>query len=115
MKAINLALRFLLELASIAGLAIWGWRAGGTGLPAVALAIAAPAVLVVIWGILLAPKATTSPLPIRWRTLAGGIVMLVVAGFVAVAGEPFAAGVLGALVVINTAALFVLGAADQRL
>jgi hypothetical protein len=115
MKGINLALRFLLELASIAGLAIWGWRAGGGGPISWVLAIGAPAVLVIAWGLFLAPKSATSPLSIRSRTLVGGVVMLVVAGFVAMAGEPVAAGVLAVLVVGNTAALFATGAADQRL
>jgi hypothetical protein len=51
MKAANLALRFLLELAALAALAYWGW--GVTW----ALAIAAPATWIVLWATFGSPKA----------------------------------------------------------
>ena len=42
MSPANLALRFLLELALLAALGLWGARAGATGLLSAILAFAAP-------------------------------------------------------------------------
>jgi hypothetical protein len=50
-KPANLALRFFLELAALAALAYWGW--GVTWV----LAIAAPAVWIVLWSTFGSPKA----------------------------------------------------------
>jgi hypothetical protein len=66
-RAANDILRFVLELASLAGLAIWGWETGPAGANVV-LAIAAPLVAAALWGAFVAPKA---PRPTRdpWRLL----------------------------------------------
>jgi hypothetical protein len=53
MTAINEAVAFVLELAALAALAVWGAHVGG-----VAPAIAAPLVAAVFWGLLIAPKAS---------------------------------------------------------
>jgi hypothetical protein len=45
MNPLDLALRFLLELAALAGLAAWGWRLGG-----VAAAVGLPLVAAAAWG-----------------------------------------------------------------
>ena len=57
MKAANLGLRFLLELAALAALAYWGWGVSWV------LAIAAPAAWVALWATFGSPKAkvTLSP------------------------------------------------------
>jgi len=67
LRAANDVLRFALELASLAGLAVWGWGTGPTGLNVV-LAIAAPLAAAALWGAFVAPKA---PRPTRdpWRLL----------------------------------------------
>jgi hypothetical protein len=57
---VNAFLRFALELAALAALAIWGWRTGG-----LALAIALPLVAAIAWGAFVAPKA-------RWYLPLGG-------------------------------------------
>jgi hypothetical protein len=64
-RAANDVLRFALELASLAGLALWGWRTGPTGV-SVVLAIVAPLAAAALWGAFVAPKA---PRPTRdpWR------------------------------------------------
>jgi len=64
LRAANDVLRFALELASLAGLAVWGWGTGPTGLNVV-LAIAAPLAAAALWGAFVAPKAprpTSDPL-----------------------------------------------------
>jgi hypothetical protein len=64
-RAANLALKFLLELAAIAALAYWGATAAD-GVPAVALAVGAPALFIVLWGRFAAPRAAHR-LPARSR------------------------------------------------
>jgi hypothetical protein len=56
MEAANLALRFVLELCALAALGYWGWQAGGSTAPSVALAVAAPLAAAVLWGCFVAPK-----------------------------------------------------------
>ncbi|HET7571667.1 MAG TPA: DUF2568 domain-containing protein [Gaiellaceae bacterium] len=52
LRAANLGLRFLLELALLAGVGSWGWEeTGWWGAAALPLAFAA------IWGVFLSPKA----------------------------------------------------------
>jgi hypothetical protein len=55
--AVNLALRFCLELAALAGLAWWGAQAGSSTALHVVLAIVAPLAAAVAWGLFVAPKA----------------------------------------------------------
>ncbi len=113
MAAFALALRFALELNAIAAVGIWGFRAGGGGVTGAAYAGAAIVVLIGNWAWFIAPKSTRSPLPMRWRTLAGAALMLLTAGLLAIAGEPVVAAGFAVIVVVDTAALFALGAADQ--
>ncbi len=56
LKAINLAVKFLLELAAFAALAWWGGTVGH-GAVSVLVAVAAPLVAVVLWGMWAAPRA----------------------------------------------------------
>ena len=56
MRAANLALRFLLELAALAGLADWGLHTGSGVGRGSCLAIAAVAAGAVVWGIWCAPE-----------------------------------------------------------
>lgn len=56
-QALNLALRFLLELCMLAALGYWGWHTGGTPTARIALGLGAPLLAAAIWGRWLAPKA----------------------------------------------------------
>ena len=51
MRAANLALRFVLELCALAAVAWWGWTVN------VALGVALPLAVVVVWGAFISPKA----------------------------------------------------------
>jgi hypothetical protein len=51
---INLAVRFLLELAGLAALGYWGWRQG-SGLTGYALTVALPLIAAVLWGVFNVP------------------------------------------------------------
>jgi hypothetical protein len=55
--ALNLGLRFCIELAALAALGWWGSQAGSSAALHVVLAIAAPLAAAVVWGLFVAPKA----------------------------------------------------------
>ena len=99
-RAANDVLRFCLELSSLAGLAVWGWRTGPTGVNVV-LAVAAPLAAAALWGAFVAPRAPRHPRD-PWRLL------LEVAVFAA-AGLETVGIVLGLAVVLHLAATFLLG------
>jgi len=52
-----LAIRFLTELALLAGLAVAGARLGGTVLVSVLAAVLAPVLAATVWGLAIAPRA----------------------------------------------------------
>ena len=72
--------------AGIAAAAYWGWNAGGEGVLRWLLAIAAPAILIVVWALFIAPKAD-SPLPPAVRIVVGSILLLVTAGGLWLVGQ----------------------------
>ena len=102
MTMLNDALRFFLEITGIVALAIWGWSVGGDGPLRFVLAVGAPLVLIVIWGLFIAPKSR-SPLPPRPRMLVGSVLLLIAAGALWAAGHQEAAEVFAVLNVVNTA------------
>lgn len=107
MAQANLALRFFLELVGIVAVGYLGYHAA-TGLERWLLAISAPAILIVIWALVIAPGANV-PIPLQVRELAGSIVLLAAAGALYVAGAHTAALVYAGLVVLNTVLTLVLG------
>jgi Protein of unknown function (DUF2568) len=64
-RQLNLALKFLLELAALAAFGLWG-ASIANGATAVLLAIALPAVAASLWGMFAAPTARHR-LPLRPR------------------------------------------------
>ena len=57
MKSLNLAVRFLLELAALAALAYWGWQTGTVIATQILLAVITPILAALLWGRFIAPKA----------------------------------------------------------
>ena len=57
LRALNLALRFFLELGALAAGAYWGATAPTSGAIRLFLAIAAPAAIALLWGLFISPKA----------------------------------------------------------
>ncbi|MDH5590340.1 MAG: YrdB family protein [Gemmatimonadota bacterium] len=51
---INLGFRFLLELAALVSMAVWGWRTG-EGWHRILLAAAVPAAAALLWGVFAVP------------------------------------------------------------
>jgi hypothetical protein len=100
MKEANLATRFLLELCLLAALAYAGLQVN------VVLAIAAPVLTAVIWGLLVSPKAR---FPLS-RTLWVGVQVVLfgaaVVGLLA-AGHGVLGAIFGAVVVVNLALVLI--------
>ena len=106
-RAANDALRFLLELSALAGLAIWGWGTGPTGVNVV-LAVAAPLAAAALWGAFVAPRASRHPRD-PWRLLLEALVFGAGTLAFAAAGAGWAAIALGVLAALHLVATFPLG------
>jgi len=104
---INVALRFLLELAGVVAVGWWGVHVvdGAAGW---ALGILAAGVFIAIWGWWVAPRAR-HPQPPRVRLLAGTALLEGAAVLLALSGATTAAVVFGALVALNAVGIAVLG------
>jgi hypothetical protein len=61
--AANLAIRFLIELCALAGLAYWGYTAPAGTLAGIALGVAAAALAAVAWGAFVAPRRMVAAAP----------------------------------------------------
>ena len=108
MATINLALRFLAELAGIAAVAYAGFQlAAPMPLPAVAGIGAALAFIVALW-LVVAPN-TANGLSQAQKDLIGTGFLLIAAAALAIAGQPSLAIGFAAIVVANAVLLFVFG------
>jgi hypothetical protein len=105
-----LGIRFLVELAGIGALAYWGWQTGPDGIGRILLAAGAALGLIVVWGVVVAPRADNR-LSQPQRDIIGTVLLLLAAGALGVAGQPTVALVFGTVVVIDWLAMVVLGPA----
>jgi hypothetical protein len=100
LRPANRGLRFLLEVFALLAIAYWGFDTGGSLPVGIALGLAAPAVVAIVWGVFGSPQAAL-PVSDRWRLLLEGVVFgAATAGLYAV-GQPVLAGLFAALVVGN--------------
>src|SRR5689334_10545459 len=94
-----LTVAFLAELSALAALAVWGWSAADSIGWRLALAVAAPAVAAVLWGVFAAPRA-----PVRVPALTV-LVKVVVFGAAVLAlfatGHPVLASALAAAALLS--------------
>jgi hypothetical protein len=102
-KAANLALRFLLELAALAALAYWGWGVAWV------LAVATPAAWIARWATFGSPKARIK-LSTPWRIVFEAVVFGAAAAALWAAGQEVWAVVLFAAWAANRTALTALDA-----
>jgi hypothetical protein len=100
-------LRFLLELAGIAALAVWGIRTGSDDVSSAVLALGAAGLLIVLWAIIVAPKAR-NPLTPHVRWLIGSGLLLVAAAALWSVGLSIAAVLFAVLNVVDTIAMLTL-------
>ena len=107
MTIATLAVRFLIEVIGIGAVGYWGFQAvDGTG--RVALGLGAALALIVVWALVVAPKAT-NPLTQTQRDLIGTGLLLIAAAALAMAGQPAIALAFAVVVVIDWLILVVLG------
>lgn len=105
---IVLTMMFLLELAMLAALAYWGWTQH-SGLLQILLAIGAPVLAAVLWGVFRVPgEPGDAVVPVRgWVRLLLELGLFAVAvGLLYSAGQTTAALIFGGLVVLEYVLLY---------
>jgi hypothetical protein len=107
MTIATLAVRFLVEVIGIGAVAYWGFQAVD-GFGRIALGIGAAVAFIVLWSLVIAPKAT-NPLTQPQRDLIGTAQLLLAAGALAAAGQPGLAVAFAAVVLVDWLILVVLG------
>ena len=103
LKAANLAVKFVLEVAAVAAFAHWGATVAG-GAVSVVIAIGAPLLAAVMWGILAAPRSTRRLSPATRVPFELGVLGLAALALLA-AGSLLAATVFASVVIVNAALL----------
>lgn len=103
-EKVALAGRFLLELAGVAALVWWGIKVGTDDISRAGLALLAGGGLILVWALVVAPKAR-NPLPPLTRWLIGTVLLMVAAVALWTVGEEELAVVFAVLVGIDTAVL----------
>ena len=98
------ALRFFLELGGIVALGYWGVLASSSLPVQVVLTIGAPAALILVWALFIAPRAVF-PMSRLAQAIGGGLLLEIAAVALVVAGQPMVGLVFGGLVAVDTAAL----------
>ena len=106
LRAGNLALRFLLELGTLASLAYWGATTSSGRAIQIALAIALPAVVAALWGMFISPKARVPTGPLG-RAVLGLLVFLVAAAALWSRGRSIMAVTYGAFAVVSSILILV--------
>lgn len=110
---LNLVVRFIVELLAVGFVGYWGFTASDDTTVRLILGTGAVAVLVVVWGLFLAPTADRG-LTRSQKNFLGTIVLLVAAGALAVAGQPLVALVYAVVVIVNVVVLSALGDEVER-
>lgn len=86
-KAANDMLAFLLEIAALAAVALWGFTTGSSLPTRLVLGVGAPAVLIAAWGVWLAP-ASEQRLSTPWLLIAKLVVIGVATIALVAVGRP---------------------------
>jgi hypothetical protein len=104
MKAANLLLRFLLELAALVAVSYWGYHVAEGEAGRLALCITAPVLFGVLWALFAAHKAKFPP-PQPWKALVGFLLLECGAVCLALGGQLELAAAFALLIATNTATL----------
>ncbi len=103
-QKVALVVRFLLELGGVAALVWWGIKVGTDDISRAGLALLAGGGLIVIWALVVAPKAR-NPLSPTTRWLIGTGLLMVAAVALWIVGPQELAVIYALLVGIDTAVL----------
>ncbi|MFF9851235.1 YrdB family protein [Streptomyces litmocidini] len=109
LRVLNEGLAFLLELAALAVLARWGWESAENPALRLLLAVVAPAVAAVVWGLFAAPRARI-PVPLPGVLFVKALVFGAAAVAFQALDRPAWALSFAAVALLNTA----LATADRR-
>jgi hypothetical protein len=104
MKAVNLLLRFLLELAALIALGYWGYHAA-IGVAGILLCIAAPLLFAVLWGLFAAHKAKFPPRPL-WKAVLGAVLLEVTPLVLILEGQGMWAVGIAVVIVVNSGLVY---------
>jgi len=107
-RALNLGLRFLLELTALGALGFWGAQRDTGSVLRVTLAILCPLAMIVVWGLFVAPKARLGGTRAQ-RLVLGLVVFLIAAAAIATSGYPLLGVTFAALALVNTAVVYLTG------
>jgi hypothetical protein len=105
MRALNLVLRFVLEVCALAALAYGGWHVPGPVWLRILAAVAFPLIAAIIWGRWVAPKAS-HPIPDPQRLVPEWIVFGGATVALALTGHYLLAVLLAVLAAANRAVLW---------
>ena len=104
MKAVNLLLRFLLELTALVALGYWGFHAAA-GMAGILICIGAPLAFAVLWGLFAAHKAKYPP-PQPWKAVLGAVLLEVTPVILALEGQGVWAVGMGVVIVVNSGLVY---------
>lgn len=113
-RDIALALRFALELAAIVAVAWWGFTLDAPVAVRVIAGIAAPAIVIVVWGAVVAPQARLV-VPVWLREVVEAIVWVAAAAALLAVGATGLAVVFAGLVIADRVALRATAGRPSRL
>jgi len=102
LRTANLGLSFLLELGALGVLASWGWQVTDDPVARVALAVAAPLVMAIVWGLFVAPKSVLRVPPLPKAILSLLILELSAAALIAT-GQLVLGVLFATMILLNTA------------
>jgi len=108
MATANLVIRFITELAGIAALAYAGFQLPGPLVLRIVVAVAAAATLIGAWWLVVAPNAANA-LTQPQKDLIGTCLLLLAAAALGLAWQPQLAIGFAAVIIVNSALLFVFG------
>jgi len=102
----NLALRFLLELCALAATAYWGATTATGQIGRVALAVALPSLVAILWALFISPKARIPTGPFG-RAFLGLVVFLIAAAALWSRDRTALAMTYGSLAVVSSVLIFI--------
>lgn len=105
MRTANLGLRFLLELAMLAAVAFWGFRAGPSLPLKLLLGLGGPLLFAAVWGVFISPKARY-PLSRTSRLALELLLFAIAALLLVIAGRSLLAVLFGGLVLVSSSIHF---------
>ncbi len=107
--AVNLTIRFVIELCALVALGYWGFSTGDGALPSLALGLGAPVAAMLAWGAFVAPKRMVATAPLALRLVVEVAVIGAAAAGLYAAGSQSLGVALAVVWAVNKAILAIWG------